>query len=370
MKRGKNESIYVPTPEGGLVQRSCGTSIPKVVAGMKRMVADCRDRPEWHPILSAIEAKKLTLREAYRHYHHRTLDQLVARLSAVNLVEHLDGWYAWCVANRQDGVRTPDVYWQQVTSLVAPGLELPTSTKRRTPKPFPASELTKAKVIAWLTGRAKASSGTRRKYLYALRSFTRYLLDVGAMGTDPTAGMKAPKKNRKRERWESAAVDETIVANSLPRYQAFFAFIHGTGCDVGSAERAQLGDVNVFAGTTKVRGTKTDRRAVHDADIEPWALPYIRSHIKAMQGKDRSTLLFTGLPRRSFQQYHDKLCTRLGITDYTLKDARHSVAVRMRKAGRTFEEIAQQLGTSVFQTVNVYAAYRPDTPAHEEASHG
>ncbi len=51
-----------------------------------------------------------------------------------------------------------------------------------------------------------------------------------------------------------------------------------------------------------------------------------------------------------------------------MKDARHSVAVRLRKAGRTFEEIAAQLGTSVYQVVNVYAKYKPDAaPVTAEA---
>lgn len=358
MKRGKKESIYVPTRAGELKQRSCGTGRPEIVKGMKRMVVDCRDEPRWLPVLDAIEARTLTLREAYRYYARKEMPALVGRLTAIDLASYLEGWKQWLIANRQEGVRTPEVYWQQVTSLVVPG------------KPFPAADLTKGRVIQWLTSRAKASSGTRRKYLYALRSFINYLLDMNALTVDPLAGIKAPKKNRARDRWVTADVDETIVANALPRYQAFFAFIHGTGCDVGSAERARKGDVNLFAGRADIRGTKTDRRAVHQAVIEPWALAYVRAHLRTMQDADRDALLFPGLPRRSFQQYHGKLTARLGVTDYTLKDARHSVAVRMRKAGKTFEQIAQQLGTSVFQAVTVYSKFQPDAdvaPALEEA---
>jgi site-specific recombinase XerC len=90
-----------------------------------------------------------------------------------------------------------------------------------------ATDLTKARVIAWLTSRDRASSGTKRKYLYALKSFIRYLLDVGVLSTDPLSGLRAPKKNPARERWVTADVDEMIVANALPKYRALFAFIKG-----------------------------------------------------------------------------------------------------------------------------------------------
>ncbi len=361
MKRGENESIYVPTRSGKLVQRSCGTALPQVVRGMKRMVRDCRAEPSWLPILDALESSRLTLRDAYTYYASKKMDALAARLGAVDLAQHLDGWYGWCVAERQAGVGTPQEYWRNVRSLIAPNYPRPDEGKERTtPDQFPSSDLTKARVITWLASFEGTSSGYRRKMLYALRSFINYLLDIGVYQSDPIAGFRAPRRNKPRERWETAERDETIVANALPRYTAYFAFIHGVGCDVGSADRCQKGDVNVFAGTTLIRGTKTDRRKVHDATIEPWALPYVRAHIKAMQGHDRQALVFPKIPRRAAQLHHIALCERLGIEHYTMKDARHSVAVRMRKAGKSFEEIAAQLGTSVYQVVNVYAKYKPD----------
>ncbi len=259
--RGKhgNQSIYVPTRSGALKQRSTGTSVSSVVRGMKRMVVEMKDRHYWNT-LDAIEQKRASLAECYPSYASGQLAELEARYSSANLSEHLDGWIAWVRANRDAEVRTADVYWQQVTTLIQVG------------EPFPASELTKARVIEWLASRA-VTPGTKRKYLYALKSFIGYLNDVGVLATDPLAGLKAPKKNRARERWEKADVDENIVANALPQYRAFFAFVKGTGCDVGSARRAQKGDVNLFAGTTDIRGTKTDRRAVHGAGVDPWALP-------------------------------------------------------------------------------------------------
>lgn len=349
-ERGKhgNQSIYVPTQKGRPVQRSTGTNDPRVVRGMKRMVQKFKDEHRWL-LLDRIEANKLTLREAFTYDVANRLAELEARLSSVNLSDHLAAWIGWVRAARDSEARTADVYWQQVTTLVPDGGE------------FNGADLTKARVIAWLAGRDKASSGTRRKYLYALKSFVRYLLDVGILATDPLAGLKAPKKDPARKRWVTANVDERIVGAALPHYRALFAFIKATGCDVGSAMRAQRGDVILSAAVVDVRGTKTNRRRVHQATIEAWAVPYLREHCKGVLG--HHTPLFAGLTRSGASHHHERCCVAVGVDDYTLKDSRHSVAVRMRKAGKSFETIAAQLGTSVYQTVTVYSAYTPDAPS-------
>jgi integrase len=374
MKRGVKgyESIYVPTRHGGLVQRSTGTSIPAVVRGMKRMVTELRDRAmasgNW-ALLDAIYTKRLKLKQVYPHHVANTLAELEAKLSAKNLADHLDGWIAWVRAERRKDVETADVYWQQVTTLIDPGRPMPPNAKQiaHASTPFPSVDLTKERVMTWLTSRTKTSSGTKRKYLYALKSFVRYLMNAGVLSSDPLAGLKAPKKNRARERWETVDVDERIVVNALERYRAMFAFVKGTGCDVGAMQRAQIGDVNLFASRATIRGTKTDRRHVFAATIEPWAMPYIKAHLATRRHLGNHALLFETTRRKAPSNHHARLTKKLGIEDYTLKDARHSVGVRMRLAGKSFEEIAAQLGTSVYQAVTVYTKYRPDDVAAKEA---
>jgi integrase len=346
-KRGKhgNHSIYVPTRSGRPVQRSTGTNVPSVVRGMKRMVVQFKDEHRW-TLLAAIASKKLTLRDAYTAHTSNSVDALEQRLAAVNLCDHLDGWIAWVRAERDAEARTADVYWQQVTTLIVPKGE------------FAASDLTQAKVMTWLTSREKASSGTRRKYLYALKSFIRYARAMGALKADPLAGLKAPKKNKARERWVSEDIDRAIVAAASSQYRALYAFIKATGCDVGSARRAQVGDVSLKALTADIRGTKTDRRKVHAASIEAWAVPILTEHLKTRVG--RHTPLFDPFTNSGASHHHATCCKAVNVEDYTLKDSRHSVAVRMRLKGRSFEDIASQLGTSVFQAVTVYSQYKPE----------
>jgi integrase len=360
-ERGENgiKSIYVPTREGGWVQRSTGTSNARIARQMREAVQKLADEHRW-TIPTALQlnrrwtppgqkkARKFTLNDMYAAVVAGQLPRLEALLDAKNLSESLDGWIQWVRKNRQEGVRTADVYWQQVTTLVKPG------------EFFAAPDLTKATVTKWLASREDASSGTLRKYLYALKSFVAYLLDTGVLETDPLAGFKAPKKNPPRERWETIANDERIVKAARPRYRAYFAFIKAIGCDVGSALRARLGDVDLTRGRTNVRGTKTDRRRVHAATIEAWAIPYLREHTRGMIGDG---LLFPELERHAPTEHHRDCCAAVGISDYTLKDSRHSIGVRMRLRGESFEAIAEQLGTSVFQVVTIYSRYKPEDAA-------
>lgn len=366
MKRGKKgyESIYVPTQRGALVQRSTGTAVASVVRAMKRMCLELKDRAlvrgNW-VILDGIEAnrawtspgdsraRRLTLRDVYVYYASNSIAELEALLSAKNLADSLDPWITWVRANRRDDVLTADVYWQQVTTLVVPGAM------------FPVTDLTKERVKSWLAGRTAASSGTRRKYLYALKSFIAYLVDAGVLASDPLAGMKAPKKNPPRERWETAERDQLIVAAAIEKYSAFFACVKSTGGDVGSIRRAQKGDFDLTNRRLNVRGTKTDRRKVHRATIEAWAIPILNDHLKTIVGAH--TLVFPGITNSGASHHHDRCCAAVGVEDYTLKDSRHSVGVRMRLRDERFETIAEQLGTSVFQAVTVYTQYKPEDAA-------
>lgn len=354
-RRGKKgyKSIYVPRRSGGLVQRSCGTGDPATVRGMQRMVEDLRqrvpfpmtleaiaDQRKWRPPGAAV-SRKFGLRDAYAFYVANQIPELELLLSAKNLTAYLDGWITWVRAGRDKEARTADVYWQQVTTLITPAQE------------FLAAELTKDRVKTWLASRDAASSGTLRKYFYALKSFVAYCVDAGVWQFDPLAGMKAPKKNRARRRWVREEIDRAIVAAASTKYRAFFAFIKATGCDVGSAMRAIKGDLQLGMGAVDIHGTKTDRRAVHQAEIEAWAIPILAAYAKPIVGD--YTKLFQGVTRSGAIHHHERIIEQLQVSDYTLKDARHSVAIRMRHKGRSLEDVARQLGTSLQQVATVYA---------------
>jgi len=361
--RGKKgyKSIYVPTRGGGLVQRSTGTSDPKVVRAMKRMVVQLADEKRW-VVLDAIrenrqwtppgadEARRLTLGDVYEYHTSNAISLLESLLTAHNLCAHLDGWTAWVRAEKGD-TGTPELYRQQVESLTGTGS-------------FLAAELTNDRVKRWLAA-LDVTPGTRRKYYYALRSFMRYLFDTGVLTSDPLSTFRPPKKNAARLRWESEATDRRIVAAALPQYGAFFAFVKATGADVGPALKGVRRDLDLDRGVAHVRGTKTSTRNRHEVEIEAWALPILREHCRGMHP---NAPLFPGLTKDGASHHHLRLCGLLEIEDYTLRDARHSVAVRGRKRGKSLEWVAAQLGhANVYMAATIYAVftYTPEDRAQE-----
>lgn len=351
--RGKRgiKSIYVPLQSGALVQRSTGTASATVVRAITRLVAELRDNQRW-TLLSAVTSTpaRLTLLDLYNANASKTLDVLEARLASVRLADVKAAWLA-SVESRLGVSKNEHSSAKNYDGQVGSFLALyPDAT---------TAELTGANVTAWLVTLTKASPGTKRKYVYAIKSLVAYLLEARALKTDPLAGYKLPKKNQRRERWETAANDQRIVDAAIPQYRALFALIKSVGCDVGAARRTLVRDLDLDRATVFVRGTKTHKRQVPEAAIEAWAIPYLRAFIK---GKLPNTPLWPDVTNSGAGHHHSRCCEAVGIDDYTLKDARHSVAVRMRFAGKGFDEIAGQLGNSPAVCADVYARYHQLDP--------
>lgn len=373
--RGKHgyRSIYVPTRSGALVQRSCGTASLRITNKIIQIVATLKEDRRW-VILDAVTARppRVTLLELYEANAANGLDELEASLTAVRLADIRDAWLA-SVASRlggsEDEHSSVQNYAQQIDTFLA---KHPNAT---------VAAITKANVTAWLASRKGTTPGTRRKYFYAMRSLVGYLLDANALTVDPLQRVKPPKKDLARVRWETEENDRLIVAASLPHYRALMAWIKATGADVSSAFRVHRRDLDLTRGVCRLPGTKTGRRLVQEGLVEAWAIPILREYVteqgfmpgallwpKPEQGTKRHTGPTTalGFTANGVSKHHANLCRTLGIVGYTLKDSRHSVAVRMRKKGYELEDVAAQLGTSLYQVTNVYARFKPDLKHRQE----
>jgi integrase len=170
-------------------------------------------------------------------------------------------------------------------------------------------------------------------------------------------------------RYVSEADDLRIVQAASPKYRALFAFIKATGCDVSTAFRTRRRHVDLERGVAELLGTKTTRRHVQEGLIEAWALPLLKAHCATITANAllwppgtgkvgaHGTKETEGYSVSGAGHHHTRTCEALGIEGYTLKDARHSVAVRMARAGYTPFEIAEQLGTSADLVSKVYARF-------------
>jgi len=168
------------------------------------------------------------------------------------------------------------------------------------------------------------------------------------------------------------ANDERIVAAAPAEYRALFAFIKATGAEVSPALATLRRDLDLDEELAHIRGSKNEKRNRHDALIEEWALPLIREHCHTVSAVEYLTQIgstekdpanakvWAGISRYQAHAVHQATCKALEIKDYTLRDARHSWAVRARKRGVSFEAIAEQLGhKSAWQAVNTYAVFKP-----------
>lgn len=346
--------LYVPKQSGGVALRTTGTKDAAVYRGMKRVVAQLKDQRRW-TLLAAIVSGRLTLGTVYDAHTAHTLDALDASLSASRLSDHVGDYVASLAAlgrasKYRDGVR------KKLENFIA---SAPTGT---------TGDLRPGVVGGWLGG-LRSTPGTRRQHLYAVTGFARYLVRAGALQAYPLTGIEAPKKNPARMRYETEANDQRIVEAASPKYRALFAFIKATGCDVSTAFRTLRRDVDLERGVAELRGTKTRHRVVHEGLIEAWAMPTLKAHCAGILP---NALLFpphTGKPGKHGRSetvgysvsgaghHHTKTCEALSIDGYTLKDARHSVAVRMARAGYTPFEIAEQLGTSADLVASTYGRF-------------
>jgi integrase len=330
--------LYIPKQKHGTVLRTTGTSDKRIYTLMRALVKRLKAERRW-PLLMAVVDGTLTLGQLYDADRTKTLDTLEASLSAQRLDDHMARYLDSCKA-RGLAPRNIENIQRQLRAFLA---FAPTGT---------TADLSNAVVTKWLAT-LETSSGTRRQFLYAVTGFTRYLVDVGVLADYPLSRVKAPKKNAARMTYHDAATDERIVQAASPKYRALFAFIKGTGCDVTTALTVTARDINWKAATVRLRGTKTAKRDVHNALIEPWAMRYVETTSATIQHAP----MWPGLSRFGAYQHHVRCCDAVGVEGYTLKDSRHSVAVRMAKAGYSVWEIAEQLGNSPELVARVYAAH-------------
>lgn len=339
-QRGRTFSIYVPnTVKSKAILRATGYSNKTVAMKVATMVASLSDRGEFE-LLNAVVEKKTTLFDLYQAQVQNKQPALKKLLSRVEISPFIEPWLESCAANGLSG-ESVKLYRNRMKNFFTPaGL----------PSIEFADQLTEGTVLK-LIAALGVSSGTARQYLHELQSLCRYLVAQGVLNHNPAANrdlIRVPKKNKARRTWVREDVDRAIVEAADPEYQGVFAFLHGSSADRGDVPRLRRRDVNLDQQYVDIDGNrKAAARRRMRVPVEPWAIPYL---VKACEGLKPDDFVFEGLSLDAISRAHKRATKKAEVTNYLLRDSRHSYAIRAILRGAAIADVSAWLGHSSLAT--------------------
>lgn len=327
--------LHVPTPDGRHVQRSTGTSNHTLANRMYRMVRELRDARRWDA-LGLISTGDVTLGIVYDAFAHKRLDAFLRERSAPLWESLVPSW----VAGLDVVPATRTMYEMQVRAVLPAGGRVTSITTGS---------------IRDALGALDVSPATRRNYLAAVQSFCGYLVAHELLDTDPTADPKRlprPKKGRPRTVWMTRQEDERLCLAAPSPLREYFALVHGTGAERNAALAMTRSDIDLERGECRIPGTKTATRDRRGIPIDAWALAILQPYVRHVV----SGPLFPTLSRWIVNRGHAEARAAVGLTDYQIRDARHSVAIRWLVQDHVpIWEVAERLGhADMTMAVKVY----------------
>jgi len=334
-RRGAVYYVHVKTMDGRVMQRSTRTTDATVAKRMRRMVHELTDGRRWDA-LGLVTAGAVSLPSLYDAWAAKRLDALVYEHASPRWASLVDAWLD-SVDLRPD---TRRMYRMQV------GAVLPADGR--------VASITTGAIRDGLAA-LPVSPATRRNYLAAVQSFVGYLLALDLLADDPTKDRRKlprPKKGKPRTVWMTREEDERLCLAAPSPYREYFALVHGTGAERNAALAMTRADVDLEHGVCRIPGTKTATRDRRGVPIDGWALAILRPYVRAIVAGP----LFPTLTAIGVHRAHLAARKAVGITGYTPRDARHSVAVRWLVQDRVpIWEVAERLGhADMTMAIRVY----------------
>ncbi len=234
-------------------------------------------------------------------------------------------------------------------------------------KPFFRSQLTPVALTAWIQTMDKVTPSTVRKRGDGMRRFTRWLKGRGVIDHDPMRDVELPPAGDPRVLFLDTP-DAQRLADAQPgQYRIYSALLAGSGIEVSVALKLRKRDVDEKKREIRAAGTKTHARdrVVRVAD---WAWPYVQELLK---GRHPDARLFDEIPDRwKAQEAHNDAVDALLekkheiYRGYTMRDHRHTWAVRAVRSGWPIEAVSRQLGhANGVLALRVYGRFQP---THQE----
>lgn len=350
------------------VQRGIRTRDSVTAKRMQAMVdaIGAQGKRAWE-VTDAIVDQTITVPALYDIYleEARDLERVKVRLEDTDLEPYVKQWLKSPGARVRAGSDSAQHYEHHVRRLIKKG------------QPFPRSSFTSA-VIQQHIEDLKSSPSTCRKAAAGISSFARWLFRRNVIRTKPLRDVELPPATKPRDIWLETA-DAIRLAEAQPSpYREFSALLAGSGMEVSVALKLRRRDVDTKSREIHAAGTKTHARdrIVRVAD---WAWPYVERTLKGLTPDAR---LFAGIPDRwvAADKHREAIEGKVGAggkaevkglaaqfpiyKGYTMRDARHTWAVRAVKSGMPAELVARQLGHA--NAVLVHKVYGRYVPRAEE----
>ncbi len=340
--------VKVPSRDGTWYQRTTGTKDRHTAKRMQQMLHELgpSGRREWE-LLDAVAARTLSVAALFDAWLRDELGHLRARLEDLDLATKISGWQKQLASHVEPD--TAAHYLAHIRSLVPEGEQLL------------RSRLTQERLTDWLNA-LECAAATKRKYHASASSFFSYCVQIRALADNPMRRIQAPRAGKPRDRHLDTA-DAIRLADAQPEpYRTISALLAGTGLEVSVACALRRRDVDVKNREIRARGTKNHNRD-RVARVSEWAWPFLARHIVGLLA---DAPLFPGVDRWFVADAHRDACAALKISDYTARDARHTWAVRMARAGTPPQQIAKQLGhKDATMVLKVYGLYFPSQAERE-----
>lgn len=218
-----------------------------------------------------------------------------------------------------------------------------------------ASELVETKLRTYIEELDDVAPPTVRKKGQGIRDFTAWLVGRGKLSIDPMRNVELPPQGKPLAHYVETH-EAKLLADAQPgQYRPYSALLAGTGIEVSVALALRRRHVETKTKEIRAAGTKNWNRdrIVRAAD---WCWPYV---LELIEGKHPDALLFDEIPDRWYaQDAHNEAIDaliakgyqRFGVDEfgrekrYTMRDQRHTWAVRAARSGWPIEGVARQLG--------------------------
>lgn len=348
-------TVKVPTVTGEWVSYSTGTKHHATARRMERMVEHLGQRGEraWD-VLEPLHQGTIEFTDLFDAYCRADKD--VAKLRSLLKQSDLAALVEPFLEAAHCSEDTKKHYKALLRRLIPVG------------EKFPADQFT-APRLQQTIDEFKASAGTKRKLGAALRTFGNWLVRRGHLRDNPMRQVSLPRQPAPRAKFLETA-DAITLADAQPAsYREYSALLAGSGIEVSTALQLRVRDVDVKHKEIRAAGTKTHARdrVVRVAD---WAWRYVE---RAMKWKEKDDLLFDGVVDRwTAADVHRAAIKTLTHDDegnaiagspfagYTMRDHRHTYAVRAMRAGTPAEIVARQLGHATpTLLLTVYGRFQP-----------